>query len=518
MGKIVEEFIFYGDDIRIVHFPEETRLLYANPPLEPLADFRQAIIQAINNPIGATPLEKQIKSTSRVTIAFDDPCLPIPLMLNDTRGIVIEELLKLLFSKGIKKEQIQIICANGLHRKWTLKELSIILGKRVVGAMGSKISCHDGTKEDELVFLGTTENGHEVEISRAVVDSDITIYVNLNFTSMNGGWKSIMVGLGSWRSIRHHHTPHQWNGKQSIMNPDSNEMHKILREMGSIVRSKCNVFQIECVVNNQVWPWPLDRMLCPIHSGRRTNQPGLFTKGALFAASCAPQNIKQGVRNLLRSDYKPCAIFAGEVDAVHSKTLDVLFKQQNVKVDQQADILVLGVPNLSPYSSQSVFNPILLRSLTLGYLLGMFRNNPLVKEGGVVVAYNPGIEKFHPQHHPSYIDFWKKDLEKFYDPMECWDALSEKYANNSEYIRKYQDDYAYHGTHCLMNWMWSGMSLKNLNAVILAGARQPDTARKIGFIPEPDFDRAISMAKEMAGRDATITYPVIPPLFCVDVP
>ena len=106
----------------------------------------------------------------------------------------------------------------------------------------------------------------------------------------------------------------------------------------------------------------------------------------------------------------------------------------------------------------------------------------------------------------------------FYDPMECWNGLAEKYAHDPEYMRKYQDDYAYHGTHSLINWMWSGMGLKSLKAVILAGAKEPDTARKLGFIPEPDFHKAISMAQEMVGSGATIAYPVVPPLFCVDVP
>jgi hypothetical protein len=148
--------------------------------------------------------------------------------------------------------------------------------------------------------------------------------------------------------------------------------------------------------------------------------------------------------------------------------------------------------------------------------MGGFRGCPLVKKGGIIVAYNPGIAKFHPQHHPSYIDFWQKDLEKFYHPVECWDGLSESYARNPEYIRKYQDNYAYHGTHCLMNWMWSGMGLKHLSEVILAGAREPETARKIGFTPAKDFNTALGMAKEGAGNDKAMAYMVIPPMFCAD--
>jgi len=519
MPDYIEEFIYYGDDIRIERFPADTRFIYANPPMNPLKDQGSAITRALDAPLGVDTLEKQLTSTSRVTITFDDPCLPIPLMRVDMRGLIIRELIERLFRIGIGKDQIRLICANGLHRKWTIKELSLVLGKKVIQEMGpERISCHDGTKDEDLVHLGSTRSGHEVEINRAVVDSDMTIYVNVNFTSMNGGWKSILVGLGSWRSIRHHHTPLQWNVEQSIMNPETNPMHIMLREMGKLVHKDCNIFQIETVMNNKVWPWPLEKILAPMNNGTHHSPPGTPMRTLFSAASYSPQLIKRFVRNnLVRSDYRLCGIWAGDVEEVHSHTLEMLLGQQNVTVDGQADILILGIPNLSPYSAQSIFNPILLRSLTTGYMLGLFKSRPLVREGGVIIAYNPGVEKFHPGHHPSYVDFWQNDLEDHYDPQECWDELAESYADNPRYKRLYQDSFAYHGTHCLMNWMWSGMSMKHVSEVILAGAKEPETARKIGFRPAANFTAALALAREMMGADAKISYQVIPPMFCVDV-
>jgi hypothetical protein len=68
-----------------------------------------------------------------------------------------------------------------------------------------------------------------------------------------------------------------------------------------------------------------------------------------------------------------------------------------------------------------------------------------------------------------------------------------------------------------MNWMWSGMALKHPGEVILAGSKEPGTARKIGFTPAKDFDTALAMAKERVGNGASIAYPFIPPTFCADV-
>jgi hypothetical protein len=302
------------------------------------------------------------------------------------------------------------------------------------------------------------------------------------------------------------------------MDPATSPMHEILREMGKLVRSKYNIFQIETVLNNNIWPRPLDGLLRPLNKRSGKSAPGMTTRSMLSIASLSPQMLKRGIRNaLVRSDYQLCSISAGDVDEVHRKTLDILFKQQNVRIKEPVDIVIYGVPNLSPYSAQSIFNPILLRGLTMGYLTGLFRNRPLVKEGGVVVACNPGLEKFNLRHHGAYKDFWDNDLEDHYDPEECWDTLSEKYAENPGYIRKYRDEYAYHGTHGLINWMWSGMGMRHVKGVILAGAKEPETAKKIGFTPAPDFSSAIAMARDMAGGDASMAYQVIPPLFCVDV-
>jgi len=55
----MEELIFYGDDIKIGRFPEDTRLFYANPPENPALDPIKAIQNALDHPVGAEPLEKK---------------------------------------------------------------------------------------------------------------------------------------------------------------------------------------------------------------------------------------------------------------------------------------------------------------------------------------------------------------------------------------------------------------------------------------------------------------------------
>lgn len=53
-------------------------------------------------------------------------------MRNDIRGQIVNRLLTRLEKAGVKPENIRLICAVGLHRKWTIDELAIVLGKKVI--------------------------------------------------------------------------------------------------------------------------------------------------------------------------------------------------------------------------------------------------------------------------------------------------------------------------------------------------------------------------------------------------
>src|SRR5207248_4799473 len=84
---------------------------------------------------------------------------------------------------------------------------------------------------DGIEHLGDTGAGHPVDVSRHVAGSDLTIYVNASTTrGFSGGWKSVCVGLSSYRSIRSHHDPDTMS-----MSLDRNRMHEILDAMGRVV-------------------------------------------------------------------------------------------------------------------------------------------------------------------------------------------------------------------------------------------------------------------------------------------
>lgn len=225
-----EEILFFGDRIKKVRLPPWTDIIPRPKPLPTLKNPVKRLEDVLSSPIDMEPFPELVKSNYRITIAFDDCCVPVPPMRKpDAREIIIRKILQELRRLGVQKQNIFLLCANGLHRKWRQKELGTILGKIAFGPY--PLICHDAEDKENLTYFGETEMGHEVEVNRLVEDSDLLIYVNVNMTSMNGGWKSICVGLGSYRSIRWNHSPEFIGSPISILNPSS-PFHDSLRENG----------------------------------------------------------------------------------------------------------------------------------------------------------------------------------------------------------------------------------------------------------------------------------------------
>jgi hypothetical protein len=207
---------------------------------------------------------------------------------------------------------------------------------------------------------------------------------------------------------------------------------------------------------------------------------------------------------------------AGEVEAVHKITTEHVYRQQLVSIEGQSDILTMGLPYICPYNVNSIMNPILVMCLGLGYFFNMYRNKPLVREGGVVIMTHPTPWEFHPVHHPSYIDFFEQVLADTTNPAEIEKKYEKQFAEDEWYIHLYRTSYAYHGVHPFYMWYWGAHAMEHLGRVIIVGGDQR-AVRRLGFMPASTLQDALEMASDVVGRDATITHLHNPPIVMADV-
>jgi len=457
----------YGYTTLRAALPERTRVIRQNTaPLTALPDPAQAVLDALNSPIDHEPLSKLVGPKSKVTVAFDDPIGFAPAQKQpDFRSVAIKVVLEELDKLGVDPTNIRLVCAVGLHRKWTTQELGTILGEDLAYRFGpSRLYNHDAEDRENLIFLGETTRGQEVEVNRVITDSDQVIYVSNPWSHFNGGWKSAVVGLGSFRSIRHHHRPFPRASGKSTMDPKRSAFPRLLNEMGEVIEKEL------------------------AKKGHRF----LIVEGVMNNAF--PQEVVQ--------------VVAGHPPQAHEKTLEVLQRQHVVDVKGQSDVVIYGMGNnRDPYSKMSTINPILVRNLGLSYSFGLFQNIPLVKEGGIIILVHPCLRQFDAVKHPSYVEMFEKLIPETKDPFVLWELYAEEYAHRPEFVHKYRYGFGFHGVHPLILWGQGAYGLRYVGKVFIAGAKDPEVARLLGFEAFATVEEAIAEAERLIGKDCSISYP-----------
>ncbi len=508
---------WHGEGFGLERLPVGSRVIYAPEPQEALDDPDEAVRHALDNPDGdSQPLRTQLFPGMRLTIAFDDISLPLPPMKRpDNRQRVIEAVLDLAARAGV--DDVVLICALALHRRMTGPELRQAVGDRVYDAFAptGRLTQHDAEDPDNLAYIGQTEQGEDVEINKRAAESDLIVYVNINLVAMDGGWKSTATGLASYRSLKHHHNVRTMLASRSFMDQHRSELHSSNWRMGKVLSDAgVKVFQIETTLNTDTFPSNFAFLQ------KREWEWTLKDRATFLAVSRSldrvPARQARKIFHSIRSPHAMTGVHAGEVEAVHRLTTERVYSQQLVPVEGQTDVLTMGLPYICPYNVNSVMNPVLVMCLGLGYFFNLYRNKPLVREGGVLIMSHPTPWEFHPVHHPSYIDFFEEVLADTTDPIEIEKNYEERYATDEWYRHLYRTSYAYHGVHPFYMWYWGAHALAHLGSVIIVGG-DTRAVRRLGFKPASTFRDALEMAEDVVGREPSITHLHNPPLFISDV-
>ena len=502
-----------GESLRLERLPVGSRIVYPPPPMKGLADPSAAISAALDSPLGADPLDSLLRPGMRLTIAFDDISLPLPPMRTpDVRQQVIEQVLERAYRAGV--EDVHLIAALAIHRRMTPAELRRTVGPRVFDAFHpDRLYNHDAEDPEGIVTLGDTERGEAVELNRRAAESDLLVYVNVNMVTMDGGHKSVPVGLGTYNSLRAHHNVATLHHSRSFMDPESSELHHSARRQGEVVEAAIPTFHVETTLNNDMFSAPLGFLAKPEQRWTATEQAG-------FAAlkrgvDRRPLRARRTVFQRTVSPYALTGVAAGAVDPVHAVSLERCAAQQAVRVEGQADVVTAGLPYICPYNVNSIMNPVLVMCLGLGYVFNLYKGKPLVRKGGVLIFTHPVERDFHPVHHPSYIDFYEEVLSKTTDPAEV-ERFERGYAEDEWYRHLYRTSHAYHGAHPFYMWYWGAHALEHVGEVIFVGG-DPEACRRMGFRRADTMRDALEMAEQVVGRDPSLTHFHCPPLFYCEV-
>jgi lactate racemase len=509
--------LFSGDQLVEVDLPVGSRVIYPKPALEPLKDLDAAIRYAINHPYNSEPLYAKLKPGMKVVIAIDDISLPLPPMKRpDVREKILTIVLDLLSDHGV--DDIRLIVANCLHRRMTAWEIRRMVGDKIFEAYSpDRLYNHDAEDPEGMKYLGTTEAGEVVELNRAAVDSDLIIYVNINLVPMDGGHKSVGVGLCGYKTLLAHHNPYVMRRCHSYMDPDPKKsaLHESVNRIGQLVNSKLNVFTIETSLNNRMFDQNLEFL------GRNEDD---FTTGDKLKARVLletlkrlPQKAREEIFYKVPAAYGVTGVFAGETEAVHAHTVKRVYDQYLVPITGQADIMVTGIPYISPYNIYAYLNPLLVQVQALGYLFNMYKGSPILKKGGTMIIFHPLTDRFDNDQHAPYIEFFHRLLPETRDALELHKRFEKKFAQNPAYIEMYRRGKAYHPAHAFYMWYWGEAGRQHVGRVIVVGSDNEYVPRILGWETAPTMSAALRMAKETAPPSPQITMLHLPPIVMAEV-
>ena len=229
----------FGSDFQDCALPEEWKgEIIESGFTPPDRAFQDLVRDALRSPLGSPRLSEIVKPGETVCIVFSDITrswqrtdLYLPL--------IVEELEK----GGILPEDIVLLSALGTHRPHTEEET-----RRLTGELYGKyrIVDHNCDDHENMVLVGKTSRGTEVELNRLAVEADRLILTGgLVFHMMAGysaGRKSLVPGISSRKTIMENHSlsmaPEVGKGSHPLIGCDrleNNPVHEDMSEAQTFV-------------------------------------------------------------------------------------------------------------------------------------------------------------------------------------------------------------------------------------------------------------------------------------------
>jgi len=192
----------YGTETIEVEIPKEN-LISVTPPsdLPKSKNIDEAFRNALAKPIGTPPLEKMVKKGDKIVIVIDDITRPTPSRL------ILEWLLKIILSQGVRKADITILVALGLHRPLTETEIRGLTGDDIFEQY--RVLNHEPWNREAMTYLGQSKSGNNIWINSILAEADVKILTGLvrphPVFGYTGGRKSILPGISDGETVLYNH-------------------------------------------------------------------------------------------------------------------------------------------------------------------------------------------------------------------------------------------------------------------------------------------------------------------------
>lgn len=435
--------IYYDREIDI-EVPVDAQVLEWKDPDFTLNDPKKAIRDALNNPMGMKKIKDLVNKGSKVLVSFDDPSRP-PLPAQTVIPIVVDELNK----AGIPDDDITLIPGTSNHKKCKPEELRDYLGEDLFNRFwpSGRYRNHDCHDKENLVRLGYAEGGGILEVNRAVVESDLVIYMSNIAARVWGGYtgNGVLVGLSSARGVGASHT-NKWMNYGTTPADQSQEYR---------IHKDALHDQLEKAIGKRIFY----------------------------------------INVLSGSGGRLVGVFAGHSPAIQKPSWELADKF-HIQDAKQADIIIVGIRKEYHYGTTD--NP-LVAIQGAAVVPKHWINKPILKEGGVIILLSGSKGVIDQRNNPAYqevIDHWGRGYSA--DDLVQYE---EEFYEREDYIYKYRYCYGFPPNHAFWLLYLYDYAYKRASRIITVGVENPGAFRQLGCTPVRNFNDALKMALEMRGKD-----------------
>ncbi len=197
----------YGKDGFIpLELPDDAEVVHPNKV--PVVDESKTLREALENPIDSPSFSDFVENCRNTLVIVNDGTRPTPTA----------KVLSLIWN-DLKKIPHKFIVATGVHRASTEDELKEIFGD-LYPEVKDNIIMHDARREEDMVHIGTSKNGTEMNVNKAGVEADEIVIIGSvephYFAGYTGGRKAFLPGIASFKTIEQNH--------KYALNPDSHAL------------------------------------------------------------------------------------------------------------------------------------------------------------------------------------------------------------------------------------------------------------------------------------------------------
>ena len=244
-------------------------------------------------------------------------------------------------------------------------------------------------------------------------------------------------------------------------------------------------------LNRREWEWRLPEQLA--------------FAGARQLLGALPQRGAQRLFGQPAGDYPVLDVIGGRADRVHQEAGEVWRAAHQLDVAGPADVLVTSVWGPEFDLGNPTGSPIAAAHHAIVERAGSHLKNPLLRDGGVLLAFHPLAPTFPQRDRAAAADFFARVIPETLDVEEIRARHEASTISDPWYLDLYRRHLADHPLHVLHDWYrLAGAAQRFTDIIWIGGDRR--TAALLGHRAASSLPDALEIASTHVGNDPTMTY------------